>query len=399
MGWPLIVLAVIGIIYLIKSLFNSSKPSLSYSWITLYYLVTGSFFAFLLIHSFLWWKGLFGVLSSNRFMACIMPLGGLIALAGLNYILSLLNVKTWLKSLLIAMILAAVIYMPYLYFEIPARLAGPYQVMKETADALRKIGYENKRVLFFDPKFTFYLKEDPYDRERFRYRLSDDRKPETNQPDSTFLIWDTHFGGLEKKLSLEDMINNHNFRLIDGFVPDKEFRFHEGMNYMSLIFQKVPLKYPQNKWIQIDSLDYEIAANEKQSKVLTDSIAFTGQKSNFLNPDHNFGITANKKLGELSTYEKIILRGRAKFYIPNKINLDKLMLVLEVRDTSDKIFRYVVISASYFKPATGKWFEMSLLTPLKTVIPEGGYLKFYVWHTGGQKVFVDDLILEYLPVN
>jgi hypothetical protein len=75
------------------------------------------------------------------------------------------------------------------------------------------------------------------------------------------------------------------------------------------------------------------------------------------------------------------------------------MLVLEVRGASDKMFRYVVIPAKVFKPETGKWFEMSLLTPLELNLPEGGYIKFYSWFTGSQKVFVDDMVLEYLPVT
>jgi hypothetical protein len=47
MGWPLLVLAILGLFSFVLQLFRDDKPSFSYSWITKYYLLTGSFFAFL----------------------------------------------------------------------------------------------------------------------------------------------------------------------------------------------------------------------------------------------------------------------------------------------------------------------------------------------------------------
>jgi hypothetical protein len=352
-----------------------------------------------LIHSFLWWRGMMAVLASDRFMACIMPLGAVFALAGLNYLFTLIKLKAWIKISLILVILALIIYIPYQSYEIPAKIDGQEQVMKETAAALKDIGYQDKRILFFDPKLPFYLKEDPYDWDRLRFRTSDPQRPEVNQPDSTFLVWDTYFAAIEKKIFLEDILNNKNFRLIDGFYPGKDFNFNKGMNYMSLIFQKVPAKAIQNTWIQFDSLDFESAIKESHQKALSDSISYTGSKSNFLDGRYPFSISANHKLDDIPGPDNIIFRGRVKVFFPETLNLDKVMLVMEVRDPAEKMFRYVVIAASYFKPEPGRWFEMSLLIPFRKDIPEGGYMKLYFWNTGNKKVFIDDMVLEYLPVN
>lgn len=72
---------------------------------------------------------------------------------------------------------------------------------------------------------------------------------------------------------------------------------------------------------------------------------------------------------------------------------------MEVNPVSGEMYRYVSIGGSYFKPKPAKWFEMSLVTPLQTDFPVNGSLKLYAWYTGKNKIFVDDLILEYIPIH
>jgi len=398
MGWPLIIPAFLGLIVLSVKLLREKKPFFTFPRITIYWLVAGSFLAFILAHSFLWWQGMFGVLSSKRFMACVMPLGGLIALVGVNLIFRFLDKRSWLKAPMVVIILVLVLWMPYYYKQVPSSLAGPHLVMKETAEALKKQNTAGNKIIGFDPKLPFYLNTDPYGHDRFSYRLSDDVKPELYQPDGTFLVWDPHFGGLEKQLTLEEILNNPHFRLVDGFVPDKDYLFHNKINYMSLIFQKIPEATPQSPWIMIDSMNFESAEKEHHIKVLTDSIAYTGNSSNFLDKEHMYGIPWHKKLYEISSSQKVIFRCRVKMFFPVELNADKVMVVIEVRDKGDQMIRYMVQPASYFQPPVGKWFEISLLTPLMLDSPAGGYMKAYIWNSGDKKIYIDDQVMEYLPV-
>ncbi len=398
MGWPLIIPAFLGIITLSISLFREKKPLFTVPRITVYWLITGSFIAFLLAHSFLWWQGMFGVLSSKRFMACIMPLGGFIALVGVNFIFRLLDKRSWLRTSMVIIIVLLILWMPYFYKQAPASLTGPHLVMKETAGALKKMNTAGHKVIGFDPKLPFYLDTDPFGHDRFSYRLSDDVNPEFNQPDGTYLVWDPHFGGLEKQLSLEEMLRNPHFRLVDGFIPEKDYLFHNKINYMSLIFQKISAGNPQNSWVMIDSVAFESAEKEHHIRVLTDSVAYSGNLSNFLDKEHMYGIPWHTKLDEIAPSAKVIFRFRVKMFFPVELNADKVMAVLEVRDKQDQMIRYLVMPASYFQPPVGKWFELSLLTPLTIDSPEGGYVKAYVWNSGDKKIFIDDQVMEYLPV-
>jgi hypothetical protein len=398
MGLPLTVLAGIGLIHLVTRLFKDNKPSLSTRWVTQYYLVIGSFFAFILAQSFLWWQGMFGVLASNRFIACILPLGGFLAVAGFSLIFGPFVKRLWLKRILMVIVIGLVIYVPFTLHEIPKRLSEGNQVMKESADALRKLGYKDRRLIYFDPKLAFYLHEDPFDYSKTYYRLSDSHQPELKMADSAFLVWDTHFGGWERGVSLEDMLNNKHFKLIDGFVPDKEFKFFTGQNYMSMIFQKVPAKISQNEWIIVDSLDFETADTEEKMNRLADSVAYSGKKSNRIDPAWMYSFAMSKKIDEISVSKKVILRARVKVYNPRGTDPNQILLVLSVHRASGEMYRYINMTGSYFKPNPREWFEMLLVTPLQTDFPEDGVLKVYVWYTGDKKIFADDLILEYLPV-
>ncbi|NTV84883.1 MAG: hypothetical protein HGA23_11400 [Bacteroidales bacterium] len=304
-----------------------------------------------------------------------------------------------MKISLITVILSLIIWMPFYFYEIPAPLVKQDKVMKETADAVRKLGYKDRKVIFFDPKFAFYLNEDPYDHSKLYFRLSDDRKPEFNLADGSLLIWEAYFAEIEKKLDLDGMLRNPNFKLIDGFIPEVDFRFAAKQNYMSFIFQKKTSVKNQNDWVLIDSLDFETAKTEEKMRFLSDSVAFTGNKSVRVNPDCTFSFTSENKLEQFRPAKKVIIRGRAKVFNPGKAIPDKITLVVSVHKANGDMFRYLSKAGSYYNPKVGEWFEMSIVTPLEIEIPENGTVKVYVWYTGKEEIFVDDLVLEYFPVN
>ena len=377
LGFPLTILAVLGMIWLGMLMFREKKPSFSSAWLTEYYLVPVSLVAFILVHSLLWWRGLMGVLASNRFMACIMPLCGLFAVAGFNFLFRYLGERKLLKNLLTMAIIGITLYVPYTLHQIPARLSANSEVMKAAANALMKIGYTGKRLLSFDPKLAFYLHEDPFNTAKIYENLPYRQAKDFGMADSSFLIWDAHFGEFENKIYLQNMLNNPNFRIIDGFVPGKEFNSLDGLNYCAIIFQEVPEKRPPDKWIAIDSI----------------------HKSNQVGYGEEFSFILLKKLDEFRGMRKVIFCAKILAFIPEGADPEKLNLVLEVHRASGEQYRHVFISASYFKPEPGRWFEMSLVTPLQTDFPENGSIEVYASYHGKKKVFVDDLVLSYIPVT
>jgi hypothetical protein len=399
MGYPLIFLSGGGMIYMIFRLFHERKPEITRPWLTEYYFLIGSFIAYLFVHSFLWWRGMMGVLGSVRFMVCIMPLGGFLALNGFNFVLSYLGRKRWIKGLLISVTLALILWMPYHIFTIPAPLNWQDKVMKETADAVRKLGHENRRVIFFDPKFGFYLGDDPYDHFRLSFFFPDEKKPDFGLADSSLFIWDAQFAEIHKKLPLESMLRNTNLKLLDGFIPEEDFRFAWRENYMSLIFEKQASLTNQNHWIRIDSMDFENTTHADKLNFLTDTIAYKGEKSMMTGPDCPYSLTITLPLTVFGDNSKVIVRGRVKAFMPDSLNSEKIYLALTVEDRAGKKIRNLTKAASYYKPRSDEWFELAVVSPINTRIPEDGILKVFFWNTTKEVVFVDDLVLEYIPVT
>jgi hypothetical protein len=398
MGWPLIILAGLGLAGMLIGLIKSPKIELSTSWITKYYLVTGSFFAFLFLHSLLWWQGMMSVLASDRFMACIMPLGGLLALYGLNLLTSLLNSKVYLKGIFIAVITGLVLWMPFYIYDIPEPLLKQDKVMKDTAGALKNMGFKNKILLYFDPKLPFFLNEDPEDRSVFSYPMPPGKKPEQMIADNSLFVWDAQFAEGENKLLLDDVLKNPYFRLIDGFVPDKDFRNSNGQNYMSLIFQKVPLRKVQNEWKMLNTQDFESPQSVQSPDYISDSVAYSGNRSMMLNPSCPYSPAMKYKLTDLFTDKKVIVRGSVRINSPFGAKPDKILLILSVENEAGKFSRYLSKAASYYKTEQGKWFEISIVTPILTDYPENGKLGLYAWNQGKEEIFVDNLVLEYIKV-
>jgi len=380
-------------------LFRLKRPTLSNTWVTEYFLLIGSFIAYILVQSVLWWQGWMAVLASNRFMACIMPLGAFLAVVGLDVLLSYTRKWKWLTNALLVIIIGLVIYVPYTLNEIPAPLIKGAELMKKTANAFKYLDRENKRIVYFDPKFTFYLNEDPYATNKVHMGIPDRDLEDLGLVDSAYLVWDTHFAEFERKLSLEYLLNSPHFQLIDGFLPTTEFRFFTGRYFMSYIFQKVPAKRQADQFRKVEFIDFEDFDSPEKEKKLSKNVAFSGNHSNKMYAEQIYSISVRKQLKELSTSKKVIFWSSIKALIPEGADPEKLLLVLEVRQTSNDMFRYYAVPASFFKPKFNEWSDISIVTPLQIDIPEDGYIKLYAWYNGKDSVFVDDMNLEVLDIK
>jgi hypothetical protein len=361
LGFPLTILAVIGVIHLVILLFRDKKPSRTASWLTEYYLIPVSLFSFILAHSFLWWQGMMGVLATSRFMACVLPLCGFLALVGLNRINSMFIRWKYFGSIFTVAIIILTIWVPYTLHKIPARPSRSDQVMKETAEAIKEASLDRYPIYYFDPKLAYYLGMDPYGTAGFHTSLPDPGQPDFSLSDSAVVVWDTHFGEFEHKIRLEKLLDNPRFKLLDVHSPAIDKKFFTGQQYMSAVFRKVPRQNPEDQWITIKSDDV--------------------------------------KLASLNHVSKAVVRARVRVLYGNEQDPDKIILVLSVLDEQMELKRYLTIKGSYFQSSPGQWFEMCLLTQVSTVVPKNGSIRLSVSHDGDHQILVDDLCLDVLSVN
>jgi hypothetical protein len=361
LGFPLTILAVIGIIHLAVSMSREKKPGLNVSWLTEYYLIPVSLFGFILAHSFLWWQGMMGVLATSRFMACVLPLGGFLALVGLNRINSWIDRRKNFDTIFTVIIILITIWVPYTLHKIPAKPSWSDQVMKATAEEIKEESLDRYPICYSDPKLAYYFGIDPYDSRGLYKNIPNPDPSHLELTDSTIVVWDTHFSEFEHKIRLEKLLYNPCFRLLDVHSPFKDKMFFTGQQYMSAIFMKVPCQNQEDQWTTIKS----------------DEI----------------------KLTSLGRESKAIVRARVKVLYNKEQDPGKIDLVLTVLDNQNETNRQVTISGSYFQSSPGQWFEMYLLTQVSTLIPENGSIKLSVSCEGDQQVKIEGLCLDVLTVN
>jgi hypothetical protein len=361
LGFPLTILAIIGIIFLILSMFKEKKPALTETWLTEYYLVPVSLFSFILAHSFLWWQGMMGVLATSRFMACVLPLGGFLALVGLNRINSLFARRKYFGSIFTCITILLTIWVPYTLHKIPAVPSWSDQVMKATAEEIKAEGLDRHQIYYFDPKLAYYLGTDPYDSLGMLKHLPDPGQPGFSLKDSSIVVWDTHFGEFEHKIRLEKLLDNPCFRLLDVHSPEIDKKFFTGRQYMSAIFRKLPCQNQEDQWITINSDEIQLAS--------------------------------------LNRVSSAVVLARARVLYDKEQDPDHIVLALAVLDEQKEMKRYLTINGSYFRSTPGQWFEMSLLTQVSTIVPVNGSIKLSVVGEGDRQVMVSDLHLDVLSVK
>jgi hypothetical protein len=224
-------------------------------------------------------------------------------------------------------------------------------------------------------------------------------QPDFSLADSSVVVWDTHFGEFDGKITLEKLLYNPYCRLLDVHTPVIDYRFFTGQQYMSAVFQKLSPQNPESQWITVKSDDFESPAKSDKQEYFNDSLKYSGNYSYRVDSSHIYSRSINVELDSLDRESKAILRARVKILYQKEQHPEKIILVLSLHDEQGEMKRYLAMSGSYFKSSPGQWFEMSLLTQVSTLVPENGRLKLYVWYQGDQQILVDDLCLDLLAVR
>lgn len=397
MGYPLILLALIGTLTMSKWLVSARKLYRDVGWTTEYVLILPAFFGFILVHSFLWWQGLMGVLASYRFMACILPLGALIALSGFNVIINNLSYDRVRRNRIGAVIMAAILVMPFVYYKIPFISRGSFDTIEKAAEWLKESPYKDRFVYYFDPTVPFYIGEDPWDRSRVFEIAPDRENPEKSINDNTVVFWENNLGAYAKGLSFDKLLYNPHFKLLNIFVPRKDFRSATGDFYLLAIFEKTKPDTAMRQFSTFRIVDFEQPVEGDRAANVTDT-AWHSASHAYRLPGESFSPGFQFPVDELPGNETVFMRLSGKFRIPAGFPEGKLVLVMEVRNAHEKMYRYLTANDRAYRPNPGEWFEMNFLTAVNKAATVGGKMKLYAWNQSKEAVLVDDLMIEYFPV-
>jgi hypothetical protein len=397
-NYPLLILSVTGLLHIIINLKNGLKNIHDLKYVTLYFLVIPSFFGFILAQSFLWWQGM-GVLSSTRFIACVLPLSALIALTGFEWVMEKAKINRAIYFIIGTFVILLVAYKPFTYNKLPMKTGLNFAVMDKLTTWLKDTKFRNNRAFYSDPMFPFYMNIDPFDSQKcFKIYNYENTDPASLLKSGELLIWDAQFAGYEGHLPFDSLIKNNNLKLLNIFSPDESFTIIGGAKYKLAVFMKAPRDTTRQVYKQLYFNDFENNLPEDQLKHITAAFSKSGKQSIVMDPDYIYSPGIEGKLKSLPGISNLSLRASAHVLNPGT-EQGNIILVMSTEDPEHKLYKYITTKDNETKYKPGEWFDISLSDVFERNIPKDGSYKIYIWYTGKNKIYVDDLKLEYMPVG
>ncbi len=398
-NYPLLILGITGLVGILLRLRSEIKNLRDIKTATLYILVIPAFFGFILAQSYLWWKGL-GVLASDRFMACVLPLSAIMALAGFDRIMEKAKSSKVLYYVLGVFIIAIVAYKPFSDKRLPMKTGINFVVMEQLADWLKTTPYSGRMAYYSDPMFPFYMDINPFDTQRcFKIYSYEHTDPASILKPGELLIWDAQFAGFEGHLPFDSLMKNNKLRLLNVFTPVESFTIIGGAKYKLAVFMKADRDTTRSVYKQFYFNGYESSLTDKQRKQVSTEYVSGGKQSIMMTPDYVYGPTAEGSLKSLPGFSSISLRASVRILVPTAADKGQVLLVMSIEDQDHKVYKYGVAKDSETSYKPGEWFDLVLTDIVNHGTPADGTYKIYVWYTGKNKIYIDDLKLEYLPVG
>jgi hypothetical protein len=400
LDYPLLLLSIAGLLFILLNVKKSLNSLHDIKYITLYFLIIPSIFGFILVQSFLWWQGMMGVLSSTRFMACVLPLGSLLALTGFEWVLKKAKASKVMYIFSGVFILSAVVHQPFKHGILPTKTAVNFAVMEELTAWLKNSPYSNHRAIYTDPMFPHYMNIDPFDQQKcFKIYNYQNIDPASLLKQGELLIWDAQFAGYEGRLPFDSLTKNNNLKLLNVFTPNESFTIIGGEKYKLAVFIKESRDTTRILYKQLYFKDFENFVSEEHVKHITTAYSYSGKQSVLMTRENIYSPAIEGKLQDLPGKGKIELKASAQILNPSKAENDNIILVISTEDSEHRIYKYVIAKDSETRYKPGTWFRISLSDVFRQDCPVNGNYKVYVWYTGKNKIYVDDLILEYKQVG
>ena len=162
-----------------------------------------------------------------RYLATLIPSSAIIALIGLNIIdLPKFTRKGILKPAVLIITVILVFGSSLSQWFFPFRPNQEQVVMRQMANYIQQEMPDFKKIYFFHPLFPYYAELDPYDHNKVEVLWSADIERLNQLPDSTLILWDSHFLKGDVGIPFEWLSENPNYIMLkhyDYYFPELSF--------------------------------------------------------------------------------------------------------------------------------------------------------------------------------
>lgn len=203
-------------------------------------LIAGSFVAYFISHSYVWWKGMGSSLGLERVIAGVCPLAAIIAFEGYDFFAEKIRKYVSPAWLLIPLLITAAINFKMI---VPGNLKQDTEqkVMTQAAKWIKaNTSLQNQKLYYYNPHIVFLLNKDFFDKNEVEplWSLIDENEPLLWLQDGQYLVWDAHFGSNEGRTPLEKIIHKKDVKILRRFYPEEQTWVLGGYRYQVFIFGK-----------------------------------------------------------------------------------------------------------------------------------------------------------------
>lgn len=361
-GLPITILVVVGLWFYVPK---------NIKWLNeenniLRILIAGSFAAYFIAHSYVWWKGTGGSLGLERVIAGVCPLAAIIAFEGYCFIAERTK-KYFSPNWILLLLFSAMVKYTSGKVLLDLKQDKRALLMEETAAWIKsKPELINQRLFYYNPHIAFLLDKDVFDRSQVEqlWSLIDEKDPLLWLQDGQYLVWDAHFGNNEGHTPINKLLHKQNVKILKRFYPEEQGEpVLGGYTYEIFVFGK------QSGWK--DSI-VEIIPDSNSMLALLKSKNFeVTQQQEYVNVfEENFTVLQNS--------EVVYLDIELKYPADKTLNKDDLTFVLDM-NCSGRTLKYDVTDLSFaqeendYKVLRKRYMLPPLTTKCATV-------KTYFWN-------------------
>jgi len=367
-------------------------------------LFLGSTVGCFILHSLLCgMPGILNNLGMIRYLAVLIPGSALIALIGLNMInLPAFTKIIFLKPAIIILVVILVVRSSFAQWYYPFKPNNEQLVIKQMASYIKSTCPDFKKMFYWHPLVPLLAELDPYEIKRVEMLWSANLESLNQLPDSTLILWDSHFMKGEGQIPLKWLSENPNFIMLKHYkfgLEDHSFEsclFIRAANPLSVPLQvevvspaglvtenhpTVSLQYT----FKNDSLDF--------SQWLAHRTSFSGRNAVAFIPEMEGGPIFQKRIGDIGKYRNL-KSVTLKFNINQADSIKGLVGVIQIKDNDKQVIWEGLLIKQALIP--NQWNTVELHHSFPEVLKNEDFLvNIYIWNNRKRKFYIDNFQITF----
>ena len=367
-------------------------------------LFLGSTVGCFILHSLLCgMPGILNNLGMLRYLAVLIPGSALIALIGLNIInLPAFTKISFLKPVIVIAVFILVISSSFTQWYYPFKPYNEQYVMKQMSNYILSTWPNFKKVCFLHPSLPVFANLDPYDSKRVEMMWSADLEHLNQLPDSTLLLWDSHFMKGEGKIPFNWLSENPNFIML------KHYKFsNEEVPFEACLFIRAANPLPIRVPVEIVSPEGMLSGIHNRDTIaftfendppgfhqwLAHRTSFSGRNAVAFSPEMEYGPTYLKTTGDISK-ERSLKSVTLNFNLNQADTIKDIISVVEIKDHDKQVsWEGLVIKQTLL---ANQWNAIELHHTFAEPIKDDNLkVNIYIWNKGKRKFFIDDFRITF----